>query len=963
MPYLIPQELKYKEKIVFGLTGEQLGYSLLLLPIFFIFKTHISLEIKITLSVIIATIAILFMFFNCTTFLKTEYNFFKFRKMSLDDEKSRAKMKKYLCLKNIDKYICLENGKRIAAIKVEPINYAIREEMEQRAIIILFQKFLNSIDFPIQILIQTKKIDIDLHLKPIKDKEYKEHILSQTSGVANRIFYIIIKESSNIEIQINIILERLRALNLRAEVVQQDELNQIVTTALNSSDIIYPKNIECFIDYIKTEDVLNRIINAEGYPRIVEAGFLDKIITTDGNIDICIHIEPFAIEKTMILLNKELQKQRADLYSAKIKGILNTSLEIKYEDTKKILEELQKGEEKLFDISFYINCKAKTIEELNLLTKKIEAELNSLMIIPRVQSFRQTQALKSLCPFSENTLNEKRNITTKALSAFFPFSSQFLKVEENGVWFGNNKHKIPIIKDIFNLTNPNGLILATSGSGKSYFSKLLISRQFMAGTKVIIVDPQSEYTKLTEKFKGEIVNISRTSETIINPLDLMGHDYAEKRLALMDLMPIMLGEMSEIQKSLMDRAITLTYQNNGITQDRKTWGKKPPILKDLLTALESMCRKSSGIERPTYNSLMNRLSLYVDGVFSFLNKQTKINFQNRFVCFNIGEMPKQVKPVIMFLILDYVYMKMKQDKERKILVIDEAWSMLERTEDASYVFEIVKTSRKFNLGLLLITQDVADLIVSKAGNAVLANSAYTLLMRQKPAVIDNIVRTFHLSEKEKETLLTASIGEGILMMENEHSEIKIIASEKEHKIITTKPDEIKEEPIPQYEDEIKINLDEDKGYFKAKGLSKEQVEFLLAKGYKKSQHVSIGKDSPEEFFLKPKGKESEEHFFMVMDVAEFLSEFTQPKISHSKVADVIFTANGKKFAIEIETGKVYAMNKKKLKEKVKELNKVYGKNWFFVMTTTRYIYRYRKFGQVFTRKRVAKKLRSLFKKL
>ncbi|MDP2750824.1 MAG: ATP-binding protein, partial [Nanoarchaeota archaeon] len=762
MPYLIPQELTYKEKIVFGLTGEQLLYSLILLPIFFIFKTHINFTAKIILSAILGAIAGLFMFLNAKAYLKNQYDYRKFRKMILHDKKTDLKLRNYLGLVDIQKGICLKDGKRVVAVKVEPINFAIMEKSEQEVTIALFQKFLNSLAFPIQILIQTKKIDIGAHLKSINDAEYKKHILTETSDVSNRIFYIIIKEESDeklgMEIQLKIVLERLKALNLKAEEVNEKELGQILMTALSSFNTIYPKKIESHHDYIESEETLNRVIMAEGYPRSVEAGFLDKIITTDGNIDICIHIEPFAINKTMILLNKELQKQRADLYSAKIKGMFNMSLEIKFEDTKKTLEELQKGEEKLFNVSFYINCKAKKLEDLNLLSKKIEAELNSLRIIPKVPLYRQAQAFRSLCPFAENTLDEKRNIATKALSAFFPFTSQFLKVEEKGVWFGNNKNNIPIIKDIFNLTNPNGLILATSGSGKSYFSKLLVTRQFMMGTKVIIIDPQSEYTKLTEKNDGEIINISRTSETIINPLDLMGHDYAEKRLALMDLMPIMLGELSDIQKSVIDRALTITYERVGIKQDRMTWGKKPPVLKDLFNVLKAMSKKVTTPEKPTYNSLMNRLNLYVDGVFSFLNKQTKINFDKTFVCFNIGDMPKQVKPVIMFLILDYVYMKMKLDRDRKLLVIDEAWSMLERAEDASYVFEIVKTCRKFNLGLLLITQDVADLIASKAGNAVLANSAYTLLMRQKPAVIDNIVKTFHLSEKEKETLLTAGIG-------------------------------------------------------------------------------------------------------------------------------------------------------------------------------------------------------------
>jgi type IV secretory pathway VirB4 component len=182
--------------------------------------------------------------------------------------------------------------------------------------------------------------------------------------------------------------------------------------------------------------------------------------------------------------------------------------------------------------------------------------------------------------------------------------------------------------------------------------------------------------------------------------------------------------------------------------------------------------------------------MYSDGVFSFLNTQTNIDFDNNFVCFDIGGMPKQVKPVIMFLVLDYVYMKMRKSIDRKLLIIDEAWSLLSRTEDASYIFEIVKTCRKFNLGLLLINQEVEGLLTSEAGKSVLANSAYTLLMRQKPAVIEQVQETFHLSKPERDYLLTAGIGEGILLVDDDHTEIKVMASEEEHRIITTNADEL-----------------------------------------------------------------------------------------------------------------------------------------------------------------------------
>jgi len=316
----------------------------------------------------------------------------------------------------------------------------------------------------------------------------------------------------------------------------------------------------------------------------------------------------------------------------------------------------------------------------------------------------------------------------------------------------------------------------------------------------------------------------------------MGHDYLEKRLSLMDLFKIMFGDLTEIQKAILDKAVDFTYAKKGINRD--SWKtKKPPKIQDLYQTLVNLERKAVSQERVTYRALLNRLGMYTDrGVFSFLNKDTNINFSNNFVCFNIGSMPKQVKPVVMYLVLDYVYMRMKENKKRKLLVIDEAWSMLQTAEESSYIFEIVKTCRKYNLGLLMITQDVADLIASKAGHAVLANTSYTFLLRQKPAVISNVAKTFNLSQAEKDYLVTAEKGNGILILENEHQELEVIASPKEHELITTNPDEMikigekKKGQVGDRED-ISISLDIEQDVYKAEGLSIEEQNFLTNNGY------------------------------------------------------------------------------------------------------------------------------------
>jgi len=957
--YEIPQKLQHKEKIIFGLTFSQLAWALLFGSIvLIILMGKGSFTVKFSLALIPALLGVLFVFFDVAKWFSYLREFFSFRSAII----TSPKMSKLIGFSRIEDGV-VKADVDVAIMQIVPMNFSIKADDEQVAIIYGFQKFLNSLDFPIQFVVTTHNLDLKQYMKDLGSKVSNKSLFNDfeffmneniaKNSIRNRNFFLIIPKKSDLNIQCQVAKERLESIGLKTLRVEDKQLLRDFFLFFNDAKderkpeveklpavtyLVAPNIVKNELDYIQVNDKFCRVIAVVGYPRIVESGFLDKIIASNDDFDISIHIEPYSIDSTMIMLNKELEKQRADLYAEELKRSINPSLEIKYQDTRKVLEEIQKGNEKLFNVSLYINLKGRTKKELDLLTKKIEAELNSLMIVPSVPVFRQISAYKSMIPIAKDELKIKRNVTTRALSAFFPFTSPFLTIEKGGVMLGLNKNNVPYIKDIFALSNANGIILATSGSGKSYFTKLLISRQLLNNTKIMVIDPQSEYIGLVNQCKGELITISRTSETIINPLDLMGHDFIEKRLALMDLFKIMFGEFSEVQKSIIDKALIETYSRKGITVDDYN-DIEPPILSDLYDVLIEMEKKSSQTEKMTYMALINRLFMYTEGVFSFLNKQSQIDFKKDFVCFNIGDMPKQVKPIVMFLVLDFVYMKMKQTKERKLLVIDEAWSLLGHSEDASYIFEIVKTCRKFNMGLLLITQDVADLVNSKAGHAVLANSSYSFLLRQKPVVIDSIVRTFHLSQMEKEYLLTATQGKGILILDNEHQELKVIASPKEHQIITTNPNEIKQES-KKVDDRKKINikLDTSQGLFYGNTLEQVEKNYLGNHGYDMCKFVPIGKPRQVECWVKLNGVESAEHTFLVHNIKQELEEYTNDiEISIAEKPDIIFrNKSGVSFAIEVETGKGYKKHKKRILEKISNLKLKYGKNAVIVVSQAVY---------------------------
>ncbi len=928
MSYEIPAELEYKEKIMFGLTFMQLTYALFFIFILLVVvKSGFNYYVKLFIASLIIGLACLFMFFELFSKIKEIYHFFKYRN-------------------NYRKF--LSSDKKVSVLKIKPINFSIKTVDEKQVIIKTFQKFLNSLTFPIQIYIKTEPLKLDVYLNKLqqrtKNKELmqgmKEHIGKMVlhDKVLNKAFYIVIPDKTGLEKKQ--CLDKLKDLNLKVEKVEFGEQS--------------PFKVDVTPTDFKIKQY-HTVVAVKGYPRYVESGFLDKIVTSSGDFDISIHIEPDSIEHTMVMLNKELQKQKSDLYASQLKGAVSPSLEIKYKDTKGILEQLHKGQEKLFNVSLYVDCKAPTREALKDLVNKIQSEFNSLMMVSKIPSYRMIQGLKSTLPLGENSLDISRGITSNALSAFFPFTSPFLELDDTGIWLGMNKNNIPVIKDAFKQFNPNGCILASSGSGKSYTAKLIISRYIVNDTKVIVIDPQGEYTELVKHFKGQCVELSRTSSTVINPLDLAGHEYPDKRLSLMGLMPIMLGDLTGPQKSMLDKAITMAYEKKGITLDESTWGYKCPLMEDVLAALVKMDRSANQFEKVSIRSLINRVELYVNGVFGFMNQDTNIDFNNNFVSFDISKMPKQVQPVMMYLVLDYVYLKMKQDINRKLLVIDEAWALLGRAEDSNYIFEIVKTCRKFNMGLLLINQEVEGLLTSKAGKSVLANTSYAFLMKQKPAVIRAIRDTFNLSNFEKEFLLTASVGEGLLIMGNEHTELRVVASSEEHKLITTNADELLKFDKPKVYKNVNIKVDLSIDVYRQCDLSSDEIEYLINQGYVKKQYRAINSKRQEGFLIKKKTSESPQHIFLVWNIANYIRKYDSKVSTPATVdADIIFDTPKGKYAIEVETGYFLQHNKKEFCEKVERLNKQYGDNWCFVVTTWEFKKKYKHFGKTFNREEIAK---------
>jgi len=737
-------------------------------------------------------------------------------------------------------------------------------------------------------------------------------------------------------------------------------------------DILKPSGVQNEPDTITVNEQLSRIIMAVGYPRTIREGWLDSIISSEGNFDMSMHIKPTNIETIMGQLNQELVKQEADLMAAQMKGIVNPSLKIQHQDTMNVLEKLQKGEEKLFNLSLYLGARAYDREKLNLLTKKIHSELNAIMVIPKIPFLRMLDGAKAVYPIQEDKLNINRNIPSDALAACFPFTTAYLNIDSEGILFGLNKNNnIPIILDPFTFANYNGLILGTSGGGKSVTAKLFILRNVLRGVKTVIIDPQGEYLELTKAHGGQLVELHRDSDTIINPFDLMGSDLGEKTITLMDLFRILCGELTEVQKNILDKAVHIIYQQKGILPDNpETWVREPPIMEDLYKEILCQKKTASRLERMTYEALENRLRIYVHGSFSFINKQTNLDLSNDLVCFNIMNMPSQIKPVMMYLVLDFVHKKMQKDKERKILVIDEAWSLLRFAEQSRSIFELIKTARKFGLGIVIITQEVEDLLSSPAGKTILANTAWKYLSRQEPAAIAELAEKFHLNNEEQNYLLTALPGEGLLFAMNDHIPLKVVPSPQELELITTNPDEIRkrEEKLKELATKENENLEPykaDKTYYLKSELNESQIDFLTKNGFVEAR--LRGMDSfPQNYLVKnPPANESIEHYFMVQTIADLIREYTSKvKIKHTTEPDIIFEVEEKKetkrYGFEIETG-THLSKINELQEKVNKNNvDLTTEDWWFIVTNKELQTEFQRYHKTLRRTEIKDLLNKLF---
>lgn len=562
---------------------------------------------------------------------------------------------------------------------------------------------------------------------------------------------------------------------------------------LELRDTLAPSALEIKPQYLRIGDKIAKSYFIVSYPRFIVDGWLGPIINLDAIYDIAIHIHPIATDKILKEFQKKVAEVQSQIFEREQKGMVRDPiLETAYHDLESLRDGLQQAQERVFDVGLYMTVYAKDEEEMAKTENTIRSILESKLIITKPALFQQEEGFKSILPLADDYIKVNSKLNSGPVSSFFPFISFDLSMD-SGILYGINSHNASlIIFDRFKMPNYNSVLFATSGAGKSYATKLEILRTMMFDTEVIVIDPEREYEFLAEAVGGRYFNISLSSEHHINPFDLPEplededpKDVLRSNIIhLVGLFRILLGGLTPEEDSIIDRAITETYALKDITPDSNFKDVAPPLLSDFAMILESM----EGSE-----SLVERVKKYTEGTWAgFLNQPSNVDINKKLVVFSIRDMEDDLKPAAMYIITHYIWNKIRDRKalRKRLLVVDEAWTMMQSEDAASFLFAMAKRGRKYYLGLATITQDVNDFLGSKYGPAIITNSSIQILLRQSPVSIDNIQKVFHLTNQEKDALLKAPTGHGIFFAGNKHVAVEIVGSPTEDQIVTSSPEQL-----------------------------------------------------------------------------------------------------------------------------------------------------------------------------
>jgi conjugal transfer ATP-binding protein TraC len=572
------------------------------------------------------------------------------------------------------------------------------------------------------------------------------------------------------------------------------------------ADLLAPAAVEVARDHLRLEYQYARVLVFVGYPRTVAPGWLSPLLEFEHPIEVSLHVHPQETASIVKLLSHKLvQLQSSRMVDDRGGRLADAEREVAFEDAERLRDALQRGEERVFSVSLYVLLRAASKRALDDLSRRVETTLDGMLAHSRVAILEQERAFRACLPTAADELLAYRNLDTSSLATTFPFTSSSLSMERGVLYGVATRSQSPVIVDPFDasLENANLAVFAMAGAGKSYFVKLMALRNLLAGVGFLVVDPEDEYGAVCQAAEGQYVRLASTSAHHLNPFDLPppaaaadavdGTDaLAEQVTAVLGLLGVMLAEpgaaLNTYERGVLDRAAFQTYARLGITADPATHLRPPPLLRDLQAVLDETANNDVAA------GLAARLRRYVSGSLAggLFAGPTNVALSRRLVVFNLQMLEEELRPLAMHLIANFVWNRVRRERRPRLLVIDEAWSLLRYPEGGAFISGMARRARKYYLGLVTITQDAADFLRSDHGRAVLVNAAMKLLLKQDSTTVDAIADAFELTSEERQYLLGANKGEGLLFARGGRLALTIEASPAEHRLATTAPRELAE---------------------------------------------------------------------------------------------------------------------------------------------------------------------------
>lgn len=541
---------------------------------------------------------------------------------------------------------------------------------------------------------------------------------------------------------------------------------------ITTKDVISPDSFKFNRNHFMMGDKYARCLYVNQLPSYLNDKFLSDMTDFPISMFLTMNIRSVQPEDALNIVRhkitgmeaNKIEQQKKALKAGYDMSMINHELKHALDEAEELLDDLVNKNQKMFLLNIVICHKADTLDELNRDTETLISQARKSLCQVAILNYQQEQAMNSVLPLGVNKLNITRTLTTESTAIFMPFTSQEL-MQAHGMYYGINAVSRNLL--VFNRTslkNPNGFILGTPGSGKSFSAKReMVNVLLNTDDDVLIIDPEREYTPLAQNFGGELIHISAGSKNYINPMD-MSETYADdenpvilKSEFILSLCECLLGGsagLTGMERTIVDRCVRNVYADY-----MQTWNKdRMPTMLDFQIMLESQPEVEA-------RGVALALEIYTKGSLSIFAKQTNVRMDNRFTVFDIKDLGKQMKTMGMLIVLDAIWNRVTQNRavgRKTWIYLDEIYLLFTNEYSANFLFELYKRARKWGGIPTGITQNVEDLLKSELARRMLSNSDFILMLNQATSDRIELARLLNISNTQMSYVTNANAGQGLI---------------------------------------------------------------------------------------------------------------------------------------------------------------------------------------------------------